>query len=113
DTMDPKALHEHWQQMRYQADQEAGLVAEQELQQRRWLSLRQTWSGTYEIEGELDPEGGATLELALKGLMGRRSRDDDRTAFQRRADAIEELARDRLDAGDLPTRGGERPHLML
>src|SRR5215472_17742298 len=45
--------------------------------------------------------------------MGRKARDDERTPMQRRAAAIGELARRRLDAGDLPERGGERPHLMV
>ncbi|HKA48251.1 MAG TPA: DUF222 domain-containing protein, partial [Candidatus Dormibacteraeota bacterium] len=41
------------------------------------------------------------------------AKDDERTPPQRRADALVELARSRLDAGDLPERGGEKPHLML
>jgi hypothetical protein len=45
--------------------------------------------------------------------MGRRAKDDDRTPMQRRAAAIGELARRRLDARDLPERGGEKPHLAL
>jgi hypothetical protein len=53
------------------------------------------------------------LRAALKGLLEPRSKDDERTAWQRWADALGELARRRLDAGDLPERGGEKPHLML
>src|SRR5205807_302152 len=110
--MDPHQLHQHWLQMRYQADQEAGLAAEEEQRQRRWLRLWQTQFGTFRLEGELDAEGGATLKTAIKGILGRRpARDDQRSPDQRRADAEVELARRRLDAGDLPERGGERPHL--
>ena len=53
------------------------------------------------------------MKTALKGLLGLRSKDDERTPEQRRGDAVAELARRRLDAGDLPERGGERPHLTL
>jgi hypothetical protein len=36
---------------------------------------------------------------------------DERTLAQRRADALEGLARGALDAGTLPQQGGERPHV--
>jgi len=112
--MDTFELDQHWQQMRYQADQEAALEAEDERRRQRWLSLRQIPTGNYRIEGVLDAEGGATLKTALKGILGHHpAQDDERTPAQRRADAVVELARRRLDAGDLPERGGEKPHLML
>ena len=113
EQMDPRQLHDHWLQLRYQADQEAGLAAEEERRRRRWLHLRQTWAGSYRIEGELDAGAGATLKTALEGLMGRLRKGDERTPSERRADALGELARRRLDAGDLPQRGGEKPHLVL
>lgn len=111
--MDPRQLHRHWLQLRYAADQEAGLDAEEEQRRRRWLQLEETWGGGYRLEGELDVEGGATLKTALQGLMAGRPEDDERTPTQRRADALVEIARRCLDAGELPEQGGERPHLML
>ena len=111
--MDPRELHRHWLRLRYQADQEAGLEAEREQHRRRWLRLTRTWHDTYRIEGELDAEGGGTLKKALRGLIERRLPDDHRDHDQRRADAMVELARRRLDAGDLPERGGEKPHLVV
>src|SRR5262249_47303924 len=71
------------------------------------------WWDRYTIEGELDAETGATLDTALRAIMGRKAKDDERTPMRRRAAALGELARTRLDAGDLPERGGEKPHLML
>ena len=112
-TMDPWSLEQHWQQLRYQADQEAGLQAEEEQHRRRWLNLWQKRSGSYRIEGELDPENGALLKTAIRALAGRPRKDDERTPAERRADALGELARRRLDAGDLPELGGEKPHLLL
>ncbi len=112
--MDPFGLDRHWQQMRYRADQEAALEAEEERRRQSWLSLRQIPTGNYRIEGVLDAEGGATLKTALQGILGRHpAQDDKRTPDQRRAHGLVELARHRLDAGDLPERGGERPHLLL
>ena len=112
--MDTFNLEQHWQQMRYQADQEAALEAEEERRRQRWLSLRQISTGNYRIEGVLDAEGGATLKTAIRGLLGPRpANDDERTPAQRRADAMVELARRVLDAGDLPEQGGEKPHLLL
>lgn len=112
-TMDPRQLQRHWLQLRYRADQEAGLVAEQERQRRRFLSIWQTWDGDYRVEGMLDAENGALFQTAIRAASRRRGRDDDRTPAQRRADAAGDLARHRLDAGQLPRRGGERPHLLL
>ena len=50
---------------------------------------------------------------ALDALMRPPTPDDPRTAVQRRADALVELARQALDGGTLPTVGGVRPHLGL
>ena len=111
--LDPWQLHRHWLHLRYQADQEAGLKAEEEQRRRRWLRLLQTWSGGYRLEGELDAEGGATFKTALQGLMATLPKDDARPSPQRRADAMVEMAWRCLDAGDLPEQGGEKPHLML
>ena len=111
--MDPRELHRSWQQLRYQEDQEAGLSAEQAQHQRRWFTLRQRWNGSYRLAGDLDAEGGTVLKTAMESLMGPRLKGDDRTAEQRRADAVVELARRPLDAGELPSRGGQKPHLTL
>jgi hypothetical protein len=112
--MDPRELRAQWCRMRYEADQEAGLEAEEEQRRRRWLTMRQTYNGTFRLEAELDPEGGALLKTAISAMVGRRrAKGDERTGEQRRADAVVDMARYRLDAGDLPTRGGQRPHLSV
>lgn len=45
--------------------------------------------------------------------MGPPAADDERTASQRRADALVEVARRQLDGGELPQVGGQKPHLMV
>ena len=59
------------------------------------------------------PESGACLQAALNSLLGPPAPDDERAADQRRADALVELARQKLDAGGLPEVAGQRPHLSL
>jgi hypothetical protein len=111
--MDPKALLRHWRRLHYKLDQQGEQEAENKQRSRRWLSLWETWSGNYGIEGELDAESGALLKTALNSILGPRRGDDDRRPAQRRADALADLARFRLDHGDLPTHGGARPHLTV
>jgi hypothetical protein len=90
------------------------MEAEEERRQRqRYLHLSEVFDGGYRLEGYLDPVGGATLKTALNGLLGPRRRGDERTPGQRRADGLVELATRCLDSGELPVRGGQRPHLTI
>jgi hypothetical protein len=59
--------------------------------------------GRIHLSGHLDPVGGETLHAALEALMnGDRPAGDRRTFAQRQGDALVELARRALRAGDLP-----------
>ncbi len=80
--------------------------------ERRALSISR-YGSLFCVSGRLDAEGGATLLTALDTLMSTPSADDPRTAVQRRADALVELARQTLQRGTLPTAGGVRPQLGL
>ena len=92
----------------------AEMEAEEERRhRRRYVRLAEVFDGGYELEGYLDPEGGATLKTALQGLLGPRRKDDERSPGQRRADALVEIATRVLDSGELPVRGGQRPHLTI
>jgi hypothetical protein len=46
-------------------------------------------------------------------VLGPRAKDDERPPALRRAHAFNELVRRCLDAGELPVRGGQRPHLVV
>ena len=111
--MDPKELLRHWRQLRHQLDPQGEQEQENQERRRRWLDVRERWDGSGDVEGRLDAEGTAVLKTALHGLLGPRPAGDDRSPGQRRADALVELARWRLDAGDLPDRGGQRPHVVV
>src|ERR1700693_1140104 len=84
-----------------------------ESHERRFLSLSQTLDGVFYLNGRLDSEGGATLQTALNALSGPPTPDDKRTPKQRRADALVELAHQKLDSGTLPEVGGQKPHLAV
>ena len=79
----------------------------------RFLRLAEVFDGGYELEGYLDEVAGARLKTALDGVMGPRARGEERTPGQRRADALDEIVTRVLDSGELPVRGGQRPHLTI
>ena len=110
---DPRDLHRWGLSLLHQLAPEEMLAQEEQRQRRRYLHLRETFEGGYELEGYLDPEGGATLKTALNGLLGPRPKGDERSPGQRRADGLVELATRVLDRGELPLRGGQRPHLSI
>lgn len=76
--------------------------------ERRELSLRPVGS-MLQIRGRLDAEGGAAVSAALDALMRPPGAADERTALQRRADALVDLARGSIGTGELPTVGGLAP----
>jgi hypothetical protein len=75
--------------------------------ERRALFISPLLDGVFRIDGHLDREGGACLLAALEALLPPRAADDTRSPAQRRADALVELARQRMEAA------GGRPHVSL
>ena len=69
--------------------------------------------GMYKLDGLFDAEAGAALKTAIDSLAKPLGAHDTRTARQRRADAITEMAHHAMDAGTLPRRNGVRPHITL
>jgi hypothetical protein len=98
------------------AETEADLEAGDPGHQGRHLHASLTLDGTVAVDGELDPEGGATVLAALEAAM-HADRDvpgePARSRPQRRADALGTICRHYLDTASLPTCGGERPHLAV
>jgi hypothetical protein len=86
---------------------------EQRREERRYLHMREAFDGGCDIEGYLDPERAARLKTAINGVLGPRRKGDERSPGQRRADGLDELAGRALDSGELPARGGQRPHLTI
>ncbi|TMC68274.1 MAG: DUF222 domain-containing protein [Chloroflexi bacterium] len=110
---DPRNLRHVTNVIRYCEDPDGTLAEANDDYKRRYLHLSQSWHGMFYIEGRLDAEGGAVLQTALNALEEEWFVGDERTGIQRRADALVELARQRLDVGTLPEVGGQKPHLAV
>ena len=111
--LDPPRLRRAITHLRLVADPEGADAQAERRHQRRGLWLSSTWEGMVAVNGLLDPEAGQTLLAALEPLARPANADDTRTGGQRRADALAELARRNLEAGQLPQTGGVRPQLLV
>jgi hypothetical protein len=106
-------LWHYCQHVRHAADPE-GVAAEQaDAARYRRLNLNTYEDGSLGLDGWLDAAAGATVRSALEPLSRLGGSEDDRTREQRQADALVELASHGLDAGVLPRRGGQRPHVQI
>jgi hypothetical protein len=92
-------------------DPDAAQAALDRVYDRRGVTLSVANGRAY-LDGVLDLEAAETLQAALMPLMTP-GPGETRSAPQRRADALVDLARRTLDAGELPTLGGARPHLSV
>ena len=105
--LDPARLQVAADHLRHYLAPERTLDDANVVHDRRALFISPLLDGVFRIDGQLDREGGACLQAALEALLGPRAADDTRTPAQRRADALVELARQRMEAA------GGRPHVTL
>ncbi|GAA1402879.1 DUF222 domain-containing protein [Catellatospora coxensis] len=105
-------------------EREALAAQEERAHATRILTLVADRSGRVRVTGWLDTEAAAVVTAALDPLTrpgaldpaGHRPAEnthDMRTAGQRRADALTEICRRVLAAGELPDNGGDRPQLVI
>src|SRR5258708_3727705 len=118
EQLDPSQLRQFTDRLSCKLNQEAFLADQKRAYELRRLDLGQAPDGMWIVDGRLDHEGGAYLSTALEVVLGPRSKDDERSPTQRRADALVDLTRRVLeDAHDGETSvrgtGGQRPHLTL
>jgi hypothetical protein len=99
-------------QLADRADEAALARQETRAQRRRALTLSSPVDGLVHLCGVLGAEDAATVHAALHPLC-RPLADDDRSAAQRRADALVEVCRLALRTGQLPDGGGEPPQLAV
>lgn len=110
--LDPSRLRYVTRYLRYCVDPDGSRSAEEEARARRYFNLSQTLDGIFVIDGQLDPEAGSALRTAIAAL-NKPLPNDERSAGQRRADALGELAHRQLRGGSLPSSHGQRPHLVV
>jgi hypothetical protein len=111
--LDPPRLRTLVTHLHDVADPDAADARTQRQHERRGLWLSPTLAGMVALDGLLDPEAGETLQAALEPLARPTAAADDRSASQRRADALTELARRALAGGRLPQTGGVRPQVAV
>ncbi len=110
-TMDPHALG-MWVAHQIATHCEPALEDEQtRAHDRRFLLHRREADGSLSGRFRLSREDSETLLTALEPLARRNRELDTRTAGQRRADALIELAEHTLRHSELPDAGGLRPQL--
>ena len=112
-TVDPGKFAGVAKAFEFRVDQAAALTEAKRAYSRRYLHLSEPKDGLVHLEGLLDAEGGAVVKTALDALMRPPGHDADRTAGQRRADALVDLARRPLTGSKLGSTGGMRPHLVI
>ncbi|MFZ0218504.1 MAG: DUF222 domain-containing protein, partial [Candidatus Dormiibacterota bacterium] len=111
--MSPQQLELHGRELLHAFSPQAEQQVENEQRDRRYLDFAQRWDGSFELHGQLDPEGGVMARDVLRGVVGKRPKDDLRSPGQARADAFVEIFSRILDEGKLPERGQERPHVTV
>ncbi|WP_067501767.1 HNH endonuclease signature motif containing protein [Actinoplanes sp. TFC3] len=94
------------------ADELALQREEERSRARRGLSLSMPVEGLVRVRGALSKEDAEVVSTALQSLS-KPHPGDDRTAEQRRADALVEVCDRTMRAGDLPIHGGEPPQLAV
>ncbi len=94
------------------ADEATSARQEARAHQRRGVTLSLPVDGLVRVSGFLGAEDVATVEAALHPLCAP-TPGDDRTAAQRRADALIDVCRLALRTGQLPEDGGEPPQLAV
>ncbi len=98
-------------------DAEALERQEQQARRRRELFFTPDGHGTVHLRGRLTDEAAAIVRAALDPLAAPLPRTvagtDQRTAGQRRADALVELCRRGLRSGDVPESGGEPTQVVV
>jgi len=114
---DPESLSRRGRDIAHRFDPQTLEEREQRLHEGRWVSLRTDVDGSTRLAGRLDPDLGAALRAGLDAFAAPRSAvegiPDARTAGQRHADALADLVRVALAAGDLPETGGTRPQVVV
>ena len=110
---DPATTRRGLQHLRYLIAPDRAHRDAEHAYESRWLDISPTFDGMVAINGLLDPEAGEIVATAVNALCPPPRPGDDRTPTRKRADAITEICQQALDGGQLPTSGGERPHINV
>jgi hypothetical protein len=110
----PKDLSGVVQSLTDAIDGDGGAQADAEAYDANALYMSSTLDGRWDIKGSCDRLTGEVIMAALDARMAcDRQKHDARRAPARRMDALFEICRRPLDAGELGESHGVRPHLTL
>jgi hypothetical protein len=112
ESVEPIVLDRVGRQLRYEVDPDAADEKARKQHDGRRLSVASTFGGMVSVNGVLEPAAGAVVQTALNAFMAPHA-DDERTAKQRRADALEEICRRILKTDEPRVNGGHRPQLLV
>jgi len=113
ETLEPGGMRLVTQAARLRLDPDGVLADDNHAHERRWFECDQTYDGGYVLRGQLDAESGALVKTAIDALSHGLRTGERRTASQRRADALVDLAALQLRCGDHRDVHGQRPHLTV
>lgn len=115
--LDPAALASQVKRLLERLNPDGPEPDEREQQRRRCLELHRGSDGTAEIRGRLTPWAAATWQTILDALSAPAPTEggvmDERTASQRRHDALLDAGQRILRSGDLPDCGGTPVTLLV
>lgn len=111
-TAEPTVVRRAAAHLHAVVDPDGAEAALQRTYERRGVTLSVAGDRAY-LDGVLDIESAEVLRAALAPLMTPAGESDTRSAPQRRADAMVDLATRAMNSGTLPELGGQRPHLSV
>jgi hypothetical protein len=107
----PHQMHTVTQRTRLSIDPDGVLADANHAHQQRWLDCDRTFDGVFVFRGQLDAEGGEIVKTAIDALSHGLAPGEQRSASQRRADALVDMAAAQLRFGAHRDVHGQRPHL--
>ncbi|HVQ87236.1 MAG TPA: DUF222 domain-containing protein, partial [Actinomycetes bacterium] len=110
---DVSAVRVAGQRLRYVTDPDGALKEADKQFEHRYLNLSPLLDGMTAVDGILDAESATMLNTALAPFLVPAGPTDTRTAGQRRADGLVDLAHAAADHTLLPEIAGQRPHLEI
>jgi hypothetical protein len=113
ETLEPRQMRTLTQATRLRIDPDGVLADDNHAHERRWFDCDETYGGVFVVSGQLDAEGGALLKTAIDAMSHGMGHGEARSASQRRADALVDMAATQLRCGDHRDVHGQRPHLTV
>jgi hypothetical protein len=106
-------VREHGQTLLARIDPDGDRPNEELAEPKNSLRYSRDTNGRVHLTANLEPETGEELVAMVDTLAKPEGPEDQRPLEQRQGDALCDLIHHAIDTPDLPTRGGEKPHLNV